>query len=118
LLSSGGPPAGKAQPAAGSRRGQQIAEGRDRIGKEHDAEVRGDQVEPVGLEMVDLRIGPQQRDIAEPAISDAVAGACQHRLGDVDPDDPTALADGLGEQHRGGAGAAADLDHAFARRDH
>ena len=41
----------------------------------------------------------------------------KHRLGDVDADHPTALTHSLGEGHRGGAGAAADLEHAFARRD-
>ena len=52
-------PANEAQPPAGSRRGQEIGKGSDRIRKEHDAEARGYQVEPVGLEMVHLRIGLQ-----------------------------------------------------------
>jgi nicotinamidase-related amidase len=44
------PPTGKAQPSAGSRRGQQIAESGNRVGEEHNAKARDDQVEAVGLE--------------------------------------------------------------------
>ena len=50
-------PAGKAQSAAGTDRGGEIGEGRRRVGEKHDAEARGDQVEPARLELVGLRVG-------------------------------------------------------------
>ena len=110
-------PASKAQPPPGSRGRPKIAEGGDRIGKEHDAKAGGYQIEPVRLEAVDLGISLDQRDIAEPAFRDTLAGAGQHRLGDVDPDDSAPFTDSLGEGHGSGAGAAADLEYAFAGRD-
>jgi len=53
-------PAGKAQPTSGPRRSQQIGESRPRIGKEHDAKPRGDQVEAIGLESIaaNARLAP------------------------------------------------------------
>ena len=117
MFSSSGAQQAKHSRPSGPRGRPKIAEGGDRIGKEHDAKAGGYQVESVRLEAVDLGIGPDQRDIAEPAFRDTLAGAGQHRLGDVDPDDPTPFTDSLGEGHGSGAGAAADLEHAFARRD-
>ena len=34
-----------------------------------------------------LRVRPQRRDVAEPALRDPLTRGGQHRLGDVDPDD-------------------------------
>jgi hypothetical protein len=111
------PPTRKAQPPTSSSRRQEIGEGRKRIGEEHYAKARGDQIEAGGFETVHLRIGLQQRDVAEAAFGNALAGTGEHRLGYIDPNHPAARADGLGEGYGGGTGAAPDLEHAFGRRN-
>ena len=49
-------PARKTQPPAGPHRTKQVSESGYRIGKEHHAKARRDQVEAVGFEGVNLRV--------------------------------------------------------------
>ena len=115
-LSSSGPQQAKHSLPSGRAAPKQIGERCGRISEKHDAKARRDQVETVGLELMGLRVCLDQRDVAEPGFSEALARLRQHRTGDVGAQDLTALADGLGERHGEGAGAAADLERPLAAR--
>ncbi len=103
-----------AQPTTRFRRPAEIAEGGERVGKEHDPEARGDEVEAAGREFVYLRVGKQRRQVGDPAVGDALAQQAEHRLGDVDPGDMATGPDRRGERQCRRTGAAADIEHPLA----
>ncbi len=107
-------PASEDEAPAQLQRAADVAEGRRRIGEEHDAHARGREIEGDRLELKHLRIPKQQCDIAQRALGDPLPRNLKHRLGDVDRDDAAMLADRRGERHSQCAGTAADFEHALA----
>ena len=67
---------------------------------------------PLGVEIVDGGVGEFEpyRQVSRRAL----AGAREHRLGNVEPQDFAAGADARGEVDRRRAAAAADVDHALS----
>jgi hypothetical protein len=107
-------PAGKNEASAGLQRAADIAEGRRRIGEEHDLHARGGDIEGGGLEREHLRVPGQQSDVAQSALAHLLARGAEHRLGDVDRDNAAMLADRFGERQGQRSGSTADFEHAFA----
>ena len=111
------PPTGEDQTPAGLQRAADVAKSRHRVGEEHDAHARSREIEAGRLEREHLGVAEQQGDVAQPTLIDPTARGAEHRLGDVDRDDPALLADRGGERQGQGAGAAADFEHALAAGD-
>ena len=109
-------PADEGEAPAGAQRGQQVGKGRDRVGEEHHAEARDQQIVGAPLESVGLGIAVDEADVAVALLGAAPPRERQHRLGDVEREHRAVGPDALGQRQRGGAGAAADVDHALARR--
>ena len=111
-------PADERQAAARAQRARQVAKGADRIAEEHHAEARHHEVvacalEPVGLG-IRLERGARWRGRACMTRRRATASSgSEMSIARTDPCAPTAR----GELQGGGAGAAADVDHAFAGAD-
>ena len=106
-------PAGEDETAARLEALAQVGERARRIGEEHDAEPRRHEVGAVGLEVVDGGVGAFEPD--DQVLGRPLAGARQHRLGNVEPQHLAAGTDAGGEVDRRRAAAAADVDHAIAR---
>ena len=96
-----------------AQRGAHVAERGGRILEEHHAEAREENVE-LALESVHLRVVAKERDVAGAGLSRAAAGALEHRLRNVDADNPAAASDARGKLERRGAAAAPDVEHRMA----
>ena len=104
-------PAGEGEPSARSKAAPDIGEGERRIGEEHDAETRDDEIRPVGrLVHGGVRKHETRRQIG----LGALAGARQHGLGNVEAQNLAAGRDAPREVDRRRPAAAADVDHPFA----
>ena len=106
-------PAGEDETAARLEALAQVGERARWIGEEHDAEPRRHEVGAVGLEIIDGGVGAFEPD--GQVLRRPLAGARQHRLGNVEPEDLATRTDAGGEVDRRRAAAAADIDHAIAR---
>jgi len=77
--------------------------------------VRGqDRVDP-GWEGKGGRVGLHEADIAPAARLYPILGTCEHRVGQIDADDPAIGTDHLLNQREVQACAAGDVDHAVTR---
>src|SRR4029077_9515566 len=106
-------PAGESEPAAKLEALAQIGERARWMSEEHDAEPRRYEVGSVGLEIVDGGVGAFEPD--RQVLRRALAGARQHRLGNVEPEDLATRTDAGGEVDRPRAPAAGHIHHAIAR---
>jgi hypothetical protein len=96
------------------QRALNIAERRRRVGEKHHTHARGREIEGGRLEREHLRVSGMQSDIAQSALGDVLPCGAEHRLGDVDCDDPAMLADRLGERQGQRPGSTTDLENVLA----
>ncbi|GCC48711.1 hypothetical protein chiPu_0032799, partial [Chiloscyllium punctatum] len=75
-------PAGEGEPATLPHRSAQIGERRHRIGKEHHAEARGQQIKTLAGERIDGRVG--KREFDRQSLRRTLPRPRQHRPGDID----------------------------------
>ena len=103
-------PRNEDEAARGLERTPDVAEGRDRIGEEHDAEAREDEIVGLGLERMRGGIAHHERGVLQSVRTRRL----DQSLGNVDTQHMSGDADRMGERGRCPAGAAADVDDVLA----
>jgi hypothetical protein len=88
LVDAGVLPAHETQATTRAQRTSEVRERRDRIGEEHHPEAADHQIQLVLTEPVALRVGRNERDVAQARRRRAAAGRLQHRDRQVDAHDP------------------------------
>jgi hypothetical protein len=112
-----GLPTDESQATTWTERGAQVRKGGGRVGKEHDAEAREDDVGVRAREDVRLRVGLLEVDGSCLGVTAPAAGLLEHHGRHVEAGDRAAASDPAGQLERGVAAAAADVDHPLARCD-
>ena len=112
-IARGGLPAGKHQATAGCGQAVKMSERGLRVGKEHHAKTRQDEIE-AGFICPRRRIGGNELGLAQQGLG-ACPGAGQQRLGYVEANRMAALPHHGIHGQRGLASAAPDIEHQFAK---